>query len=79
MLVMGCNVLEAMTGGLACGQCDEALRDFHTANTYPEDLQAECPGDAGKEGNPCGTIFTVVIHSEHGLNRGVRGSAGSSP
>lgn len=33
---------------LASGQPARALRDFQTANTYPENLQAGRPGDAGQ-------------------------------
>ena len=33
---------------LASGSAAEALRDFRTANTYPENLQAGRPGDAGQ-------------------------------
>jgi tetratricopeptide (TPR) repeat protein len=33
---------------LASGQAAEALRDFQIANTYPENLQAGRPGDAGQ-------------------------------
>ena len=33
---------------LASGQSARALRDFQTANTYPENLQAGRPGDAGQ-------------------------------
>jgi tetratricopeptide (TPR) repeat protein len=33
---------------LASGQGAESLRDFQTANTYPENLQAGRPGDAGQ-------------------------------
>lgn len=33
---------------LASGQSTEALRDFQTANTYPDNLQAGRPGDAGQ-------------------------------
>jgi tetratricopeptide (TPR) repeat protein len=35
-------------GKLASGKNAEALRDFQTANTYPENLQAGRPGDAGQ-------------------------------
>lgn len=34
---------------LVAGKCEEALRDFQLGDTYPENLQAGRPGDAGQK------------------------------